>query len=124
MRFSGSISLGPRVLATVAGDMNGISGTQGGYFGDFAPDRGESPAFDADTLYRLDVDDGPSIAVHVMNSPGPGSSHGEAGFRSRGNPVGLARGSRSGHPADTAAAGCSRPERIVLGRPAGYANCG
>ena len=87
MRFTGSISLGPEVLAAVAGDMNGVSGTQGAYYGDFAPEPGVAPAFDADTLYRLDVDDGPSMAVHVMNSPGPGSADGEAVFRSRGIPA-------------------------------------
>ena len=100
MHFTGPISLGGGVLTRVAGNIYGISGTQGGYYGDFVPDRVLSrPTFDPDTLYQLDIDRGPSMGVHVMNSPGPGAADGEAVFRSRGIPVvGRAYGSRSGHP--------------------------
>ena len=99
MNFNGSISLGGVVLTRVAGNMYGISGTQDGYYGDFVPDLCEPRAFDAGTPYRLDVDRGPSMGVHVMNSPGPGSADGEAVFRSRGLPVhGPASGSRSARP--------------------------
>ena len=86
MHFTGSISFRGAVLAGVAGDMNGISGTRWGYYGAFVPKRSPSPDFDVDALYRLDIDHGPSMSVHVMNSAGPGSAVGEAVFRSRGSP--------------------------------------
>ncbi len=88
MTFRGTISLGSDVLAGVAGTMDGISGTQGGYYGDFVLHRGAFRAFDPDALYRLDIANGPSMGVHVRNSAGLGSAEGEALFRSRGVPAG------------------------------------
>ncbi len=94
MRFTGSISLAGRVLTRVEGDMNGVSGTEGGYYGEFVASFAEAADFDADALYRLDVDGGPSMGVHVMSSAGPGSVEGEAVFRSRGRSMGAWNGSR------------------------------
>ncbi len=89
MTFRGTISLGSDVLAGVAGTMNGISGTQGGYYGDFVLHRGASRVFDPDALYRLDIANGPSMRVHVRNSIGLRPAEGDVLFRSRGAPSGL-----------------------------------
>jgi hypothetical protein len=98
--------------------MYSTSGVQVGFYGDLTPENGATTPFDADARYRLDIDDGGSMTVQMMSSPGAGSIVGEAVFRTRGAPLLRTAASEGVVPTAVLLAAFFRPGSTGFGRMA------